>query len=211
MTARLAGPAFAVVALIAGCAAGAEDPVASLRNGTVSAAAGLTGTRIGDLVRRPDLVLPDTSRVPFDLRARPAAEVTALYFGYTNCRDVCPTTMADLASAVHRLLPAEQARTRVVFVSEDPQRDTPAVLRAWLDRFDHRFVGLGGGDERTRRALAELKAPATETSPGPGAAGATVEHTGSVYVFRGPEVVVYTGGTTPAQYADDIRTLLSSP
>ena len=80
---------------------------------------------------------------------RPAAQITALFLGDTHCPDVCPTTMADLAAA-KRLLPTRITdRLKVVFVTEDPRRDTSSVLRAWLDGFDPTFVGLIGGGSRT--------------------------------------------------------------
>lgn len=181
---------------------------------------GLSGTDIGDVIARPVLALPDTDGRTFDLRQRPADELTAVFFGYTNCPDVCPTTMADLAAARRQLGGADRDHVRVVFVTEDPKTDTPAVLRRWLDRFDSTFVGLVGGDPRTEQALDALKAPRTEIVPASPTApasdapthvngtGETVEHAGSVYVFKAGKVVVYTGGTTSAQYAADFHQLL---
>jgi protein SCO1/2 len=128
-----------------------------------------------------------------------------LFFGYTHCPDVCPTVMADLASA-RRQLPRDVARqVTVVFVTEDPARDTTAVLRTWLRQFDPSFIGLLGGGARTSAVLTALRAPVTE--PG-GRTPALLEHTGSVYVFSGSTVLVYTGGTTPPEYASDFRALL---
>ncbi len=139
-----------------------------------------------------------------------------LFFGYTRCRDVCPTTMADLAAAERALDPTRQAHVRVVFVTEAPRNDTAPVLRTWLDHFDPDFIGLTGGNAMSAAALTALKAPATEIArperPDPdGAPGAdTVDHTGSVYAFVGDRVVVYTGGTTPREYTADFRELLAS-
>lgn len=188
---------------------------------------GYVGTVLDPPPPRPALRLPDTGGKVFDLRGRPAGEVTVLFFGYTNCDDICPTTMADLATA-RRALPAVNRRyVTVVFVTEDPARDTPAVLRAWLDRFDPAIVGLIGGNAITRQVLDQLHLPpslryqATEPAPhGHTSAevdhehrqrgGYEVEHSGVVYAF-GParRTVLYTGGTTPPQYASDFRRMLS--
>lgn len=168
----------------------------------------LHGTEIGDVIGRPSLALRDITGSLFDLRNRSSRELTVIFFGYTRCRDVCPTTMADLAEAVRGLHADQRKHLRVVFITEDPHHDTAPVLRAWLDRFDPAFVGLIGGNATSAAALRDLKAPATEVPP-VSTEQATVEHSGSVYAFLGNRVVVYTGGTTPREYAADFRELLS--
>ncbi|OHV38239.1 electron transporter SenC [Pseudofrankia sp. EUN1h] len=107
---------------------------------------GLHGISPATPAPKPALDLTGTDGRPFDLRATTAGLVTLVYFGYTHCRDVCPATMADLAQAMGELDPAVRARVRVVFVSTDPARDTPAVLAAWLHHFDpgFGFYGLTG-------------------------------------------------------------------
>ncbi|MEJ7704387.1 MAG: SCO family protein [Geodermatophilaceae bacterium] len=110
---------------------------------------------------RPDLTLLDTAGRPFSLADRPDDEVTVIFFGYTHCPDVCPTTMADLAVAGRQLPPEVREQVTVAFITEDPQRDTPEALRAWLDQFDSSFLGLLGGNEATQAALAELLLPET--------------------------------------------------
>jgi len=176
--------------------------------------AGYAGTLLTPAVPRPDLTLADISGGTFSLAHRPAGEITALFFGYTHCPDVCPTTMADLAAA-KRLLPTRLTdRLKVVFVTEDPHRDTPQVLRVWLDRFDPTFVGLIGGGGSTSYVLSQLHLPQTAfTSPTPAPSPATtrgryaVSHAGIVYVFAHDATLIYTGGTTPRQYADDLTRL----
>lgn len=210
---RAAAPVAALIAaaLLTGACSASRDRAFEATGGTE--AGRLNGTSIGEVIPRPALTLPDTTGAPFDLRARPVDELTVLYFGYTNCPDLCPTTMADLTSARRALAPAVRDTVRVAFVTEDPVRDTPGVLRAWLDRFDSGYVGLVDGNDASRQALDALKSPRTDVVPaGPAAApgtatGPVVEHAGSVYVFYRGKVVVYTGGTTPAQYADDFRAL----
>ena len=215
MGGRTVALAVATAALLAGCAGQPSEPVAVVRGGDAD---GLHGTEITGVIDRPALVLRDIDSAAFDLRSRPADELTALFFGYTRCPDVCPTTMADLAAATRLLDDEQREDVEVVFVTEDPQSDTPRVLRSYLDRFDRSFHGLIGGNDETEQALDALKAPRTEraaapvagTSPHSHASGSghAVDHTGNVYVFRGDRTIVYTGGTTPSQYAEDFRTIL---
>ena len=229
---RLTAGLLAAVAVLAACGSTEDEgPMVTnisggesrTKDGTV-----LAGTEISEVINRPPLALPDTNGQIFDLRQRPEDELTAVFFGYTNCPDVCPTAMADLAAARRAMSEADREHVQVVFITEDPKTDTAAVLRQWLDRFDRTFVGLSGGNQVTQQALDALKAPRTEigaskAAPTPhshdgGSAGdghshtngegKTVEHTGSVYAFLGDRVVLYSGGTTGDQYAADFKALL---
>ncbi len=183
-------------------------------------ASGFSGTLLDPPLRRPDVVLRDTSGDRFDLDRRPPDEVTALFFGFTNCDDICPTTMADLAAARRALPTALRERFLVAFVTVDPRRDSPRRVRQWLDRYDQDFVGLMGGNRHSRRAERYLYAPVSHIERAPNShpehgtsKGRTpdyeVEHSGTVYIF-GPDEqsLIYTGGTTPQQYADDLTRLL---
>ena len=206
--------AAAVVGLAACSAPPDKGPVGDVVS--AQAADGYAGTLLSDPpVPRPALVLPDTEGQLYDLQADDDG-VTALFFGYTQCPDVCPTTMADLATAKRQLPTPDQERVTVVFVTEDPATDTPAVLREYLNRFDEDFIGLMGGDVRAAQVLDELHLPRTEghvDSPGgPPHDDGELEHSGVVYLF-GPgdqAAVVHSGGTTAAQYASDISALLAS-
>src|SRR5256885_1762867 len=95
---------------------------------------------------KPRFVLTDTSGAPFDFWNRTLDSVTLLFFGYTNCPDQCPMHMANIGQALRKLPPDVADHVQLVFVTTDPSRDTPALLRRWLDRFDRRFVGLTGSD-----------------------------------------------------------------
>ncbi|WP_206330558.1 SCO family protein [Modestobacter sp. KNN46-3] len=215
---------------------------------TVSGAEdGFHGTRLDPAPPRPELVLPTTGGELFDLGDRPADEVTVLFFGYTHCPDLCPTTMADLALARDMLAPEVRDRVQVVFVTEDPARDTPQLLSEWLGRFDPAFTGLIGGTEATATVLTELHLPESAEIADPSTAivhphdvedgnaeeaheaeevheaeeahepdGHThgdygVDHAGTVYVWGpGGQAVIYTGGTTPGQYAEDLSRLAAA-
>ena len=175
---------------------------------------GYPGTLLIPAVPRPDLTLADINGGTFALAHRPSSEITALFFGYTHCPNVCSTTMADLATAKRRLPRSITDHLRVVFVTEDPRRDTPPVLRPWLDRFDPSFVGLIGGSGSTSYVLNQLHLPATTiTSPNPETShastpgGYAVSHSGIVYVFAQGATLIYNGGTTAQQYAADLARL----
>jgi protein SCO1/2 len=93
---------------------------------------------------KPDLVLTDTRGKSYDLRKETAGKPTLVYFGYTHCPDICPLTMNNIAVAKKSLPKSEQDELRVVFVTTDPDRDTPAELGKWLKGIDTQFVGLTG-------------------------------------------------------------------
>ena len=201
------------VVLTAGaCGVGSAGPVAEV----ATTPGGLNGTDVSDVIHRPPLSLTDTDGNAFALQQRPADELTVLYFGYTRCPDVCPTTMADLAAARRQLSAADRAHLEVVFVTEDPATDTAPVLRRWLNAFDPAFVGLVGGDPATESVLDALKAPRTTITATPPEgvtgplSGPTVQHGGSVYVFHGSQVIVYTDRTSPRDYAADFHAVLAA-
>ena len=93
---------------------------------------------------KPDLVLTDTAGKSYDLREETKGRPTLIYFGYTNCPDVCPLTMNNIAVAKKQLSKADQDALRIVFVTTDPDRDTPAALGKWLKGIDPEVVGLTG-------------------------------------------------------------------
>jgi len=124
------------------------------------------GLDLVESYRRPSFTLTDTAGAPFDFTARTAGTPTLLFFGYTHCPDVCPTTMADIAVALRGLDPALVKKLQVVFVTTDPARDTPAVLGEWLSHFDSdlptRFVGLTGAQPAIDQAQLSTGVPLAE-------------------------------------------------
>jgi protein SCO1/2 len=104
-----------------------------------------------------------------------------VFFGYTQCPDVCPTTMAELAQ-VRRALGPDGERLQGVFVTVDPERDTAAVLKAYVDNFNAGFVGLRGSAEQTQTAAREFKVFYAK-APGKTETSYTIDHTAGAYVF----------------------------
>ncbi|GHJ38503.1 SCO family protein [Streptomyces sp. TS71-3] len=137
---------------------------------------------------KPRLVLTDQDGKPYDLVRRTAGRPLLLYFGYTHCPDVCPTTMADLAGALQRLRHGT-ARPQVVFVSTDPDRDTPAALKKWLASFDPRFIGLTGDFTAVQKAA---------RSVGIGVPPPERHADGTVTVSHGAEVLAFSPGDDKA-------------
>ncbi|MFG2308906.1 SCO family protein [Streptomyces sp. NPDC048566] len=140
---------YAVAALFAAAAltlsaCGGDDGGKPVADVSVEPGSTKVATVLDQPFEKPDLVLTDTHGKKFDLRARTKGRPTLVYFGYTHCPDVCPLTMNNLAVAKKQLPQAEQDALRVVFVTTDPGRDTPAALGTWLKGIDPDFIGLTG-------------------------------------------------------------------
>jgi protein SCO1/2 len=97
----------------------------------------------------PDVVLTDQYGQPFNLREQTADTLTLLYVGYTHCPDICPAHLHEIAQALERLPEDVTKQVKVVFVTADPERDTPEVLELYLGLFNKDFVGLTGTREQT--------------------------------------------------------------
>ncbi|MGW7263123.1 SCO family protein [Streptomyces sp. NPDC054842] len=140
---------YAVAALFAAAAltltaCGADDGDKPVAEVSAEAGSGKAATVLDKPFEKPDLVLTDTHGEKYDLRKETKGRPTLVYFGYTHCPDVCPLTMNNLAVAKKQLPKAEQDKLRVVFVTTDPERDTPAALGTWLKGIDPSVVGLTG-------------------------------------------------------------------
>jgi protein SCO1/2 len=159
--------------LLAGCAGDASAGSPAHDHGSAAAPATVSGPaspysglHLKDPYRKPSFTLTDTTGAPYDFAARTAAGPTLLFFGYTHCPDVCPTTMADVMVALRTVDPAVAAKTTVVFVTTDPARDTPPVLGAFLHQFDAAlptmFVGLTGDQGQLDQAQQAAGVPLAE-------------------------------------------------
>ncbi|MCZ2804423.1 SCO family protein [Modestobacter sp. VKM Ac-2983] len=150
--------------LLAGCGGDADASAKATGHDHGSAEAPATleggvqegGIQLVDPYQKPDFTLTDTAGASFDFAEQTADGPTLLFFGFTHCPDICPTTMADVMLALGEVDPAVAEQTSVVFVTTDPARDTPEVLREYLDRFDAGlpadFIGLTGDQEQIEQA-----------------------------------------------------------
>jgi protein SCO1/2 len=134
-------------------------------------------------VTMPAAVLTDTDGEPFDLRAETAGHITMVFFGYTSCPDACPIQMAVLGRAFTDLPGSVRDELRVVFVTTDPARDTPDVIRSYLDQFDETFIGLTGDRDALRAAQLEAGVPAATIDTPDDDGDYLVGHATQVLVF----------------------------
>ncbi|MFJ9039847.1 SCO family protein [Streptomyces sp. NPDC102406] len=139
-----AGLVTAATLTLTACGGGDDKGGGSVADVSTEAGAQQAATVLDKPFDKPDLVLTDTHGKKFDLRERTKDKPTLIYFGYTHCPDVCPLTMSNIAVAKKALPKAEQDKLQVVFVTTDPDRDTPAVLGKWLKAQDPDFIGLTG-------------------------------------------------------------------
>ncbi|HTS90231.1 MAG TPA: SCO family protein [Gemmatimonadales bacterium] len=173
---------------------------------------GLSGPEIRPPLPKPDLILTGTDGHRFDLRRETEGFVTLLFFGYTRCPDLCPVQMANIAQAMKRIDPALAARIRVVFVTVDPRRDTPPVLRAWLDHFDSRFIGLTGDSASIAYALTQLRLQHPEPPRAVDSSSNssyTINHTVLVLAFTRDDLahLAYPTGIRVDEWARDLALL----
>lgn len=134
-------------------------------------------------------------------------KVVALFFGYTHCPDVCPTTMLEYAQAM-KALGADAERVQVLFVTLDPERDTPQVLAGYVPHFDKRFLGLSGTPAEVKRVAERYRIVGQKVATEGG--GYTIDHSaGSYLIDREGNLRVYEAyGTPAASLAHDMRELL---
>ncbi|MFJ4962569.1 SCO1/SenC [Streptomyces sp. ADI96-02] len=204
--------AFAAVAALALSACGSgDDPAAGKPVADVSAEPKTQAATVLDQpFTKPDLVLTDTDGKKYDFREKTKGKPTLIYFGYTNCPDVCPLTMSNIALAKRELPKADQDDLQVVFVTTDPERDTPSSLGKWLTAQDPAFTGLTGDFPTIQAGARQL---------GIGIDPAKKEKDGTVVSMHGAQViafspktddgyVLYGEDTTAEEYAKDLPKLL---
>jgi len=135
-------------------------------------------------------------------------KVVVMFFGYTQCPDVCPTTMAEMATVMKEMGPSA-ADVQVLFVTVDPERDTQELLSHYVPAFDKRFIGLYGNAEQTAKVAKDFKVFYAKV-PGADAGSYTVDHTAGSYVFdrQGQLRLFIRHNQGPAIVAHDLRQLL---
>ncbi len=160
------------------------------------------GIDLPEPYQRPTFTLTDTAGRSYDFAAETAGRPTLLFFGYTECPDVCPTTMADVAVALRGVDPALAEQVRMVFVTTDPQTDTPAVLGEYLDRFDAdlptQFIGLTGDQDTIDQAQLSAGVPLAEDE------GRLHSSLLLLYGAEDEAPVAFDTGNTPQDIAGDL-------
>ncbi|MFN0313633.1 MAG: SCO family protein [Burkholderiales bacterium] len=128
-----------------------------------------------------DFSLADHNGAPKRL-ADYQGKIVVIFFGFTHCPDVCPTVLAQMAKMMKEIGPAQGDRVQVLFVSVDPQRDKPEVLKGYVTAFHPSFVGLTGSEEAINKTAKEFKLvvmKTAETSPG----NYSVDHSTQTFVY----------------------------
>ena len=133
-------------------------------------------------------------------------KAVVLFFGFTQCPDVCPTTLTEISQALKKL-GADADRVQVVMVSVDPERDTPQILGEYMAAFDKRFVGLRGDLEATRTVAKEFKIYFEKRKQG---SSYTVDHSAQSYVLdtQGRLRLLVRHDRIGQDLADDLREIL---
>ena len=162
----------------------------------------ITGAAIGGAFRLTDH--NGQQRTPEDFRGK----VLVVFFGYTHCPDVCPTTLAQLSLALKKL-GKDADRVQVVMITVDPERDTPEVLKAYVTALDPRFLGLTGDAAAIADAASQFKVFYQKSSAA-GASGYSIDHSSSSFVFdpAGHLRLLVSNAQGAEVYAHDIAELL---
>ena len=184
---------FAACALVAGCAP----------DGPKFQASDVTGATFGR-----DFQLNDAQGKPRTL-ADFRGKAVVIFFGYTQCPDVCPTTLAELADVMKKLGP-DADRVQVLFVTVDPERDTPELLSKYVPAFDPRFMGLYGDAAATERTAKEFKI-IYQKQPGATPGSYTMDHSAGTYLFdpQGRLRLYVSYGQGTDVFTHDLRELLN--
>lgn len=166
------------------------------------------GSQLDPPLSLPNFELMSTTGQPFHL-SDTAGSFTLVYFGYTFCPDVCPLTMSDVKQALAEMNNPDQVK--VVFISVDPERDTPEVLARYLQAFSSGFIGLTDDFEKIQDVMGAFGAFAEKEDVADSAAGYLVSHTSRLYLLdpQGELILTYPFGFEPDDLRSDLEYLLA--
>jgi len=199
-----------VAGLLSACASGTSgsgSPVANVSGGQPD---NLNGIVMPTAYRMPSVSLTDTAGKSFDPATDLTRPITLVFFGYTNCPDICGIVMSDMTSARLRLTSEEQQQVGVLLVTTDPARDTPQVMRTYLDRFSEDSEGLTGPIATINQVATAMGVPIESAQPLPGG-GYTIVHGGQILGMLpdGTAPYVWQEGTSSADLAEDLVKILN--
>lgn len=196
--------------IFVGMAAFTTVALATLLTVIFSKPANFRGTLYGEpFPPAPEIELTDANGTPFTLSSN-RGRITLVFFGYTFCPDVCPTTLAELKLAVDQLNDADASQVRVVFISVDPERDTVEGVQYYVERFNSNFIGLSGSLEELEPVWSGYGVY-REIVEGTSATNYIINHTARVTLIDqdGNMRLTYGFQTPPEDIAHDIELLLS--
>jgi protein SCO1/2 len=159
---------------------------------------------------KPRFTLVDTSGARFDFWQQTHGYVTLLFFGYARCPDQCPLHMSSIASGMKKLPVAVRDQIKLVFVTTDPARDSPQLMRAWLNQFDKRFIGLTGSEAAIEAAQRAAGVPLATRMVTTAAENYSVGHANFVVAYTKDNLahVIYPGGVTQNDWLHDLPQLV---
>ncbi|MEW6512690.1 MAG: SCO family protein [Pseudomonadota bacterium] len=197
--------AFVLLAIAAGATllhflSGCAKPVDSFH------AQDITGADFGQLAQLDGFTDHRGSRLASaDFRGK----AVVVFFGYTQCPDICPTTLSAMKETMH-LLGSEGDRLQVLFVTVDPERDTQTILAEYVPWFDPRFIGLRADPDTTRTAAQAFKVFYAKVA-GSAALGYSIDHTAESYAYdpQGRLRLKIAHGANARQIAEDLSKLLA--
>lgn len=162
-------------------------------------------------ITMPDLTLTNVDGQAYNLLERSQGKITLLYLGYLNCPDACPITSAVLSQTMAAMPADVRAAVQIVFVSVDTQRDTPADIREYLDRYDRTFIGLSATDDQLESLQIALNAPVAVAETADNDGDYLVGHVTSVFAFNrsGTSDHSYPLGTRQADWTRILREMVN--
>lgn len=195
----------AVLVLISAVAIG----YIATRSDDDSGPANYMGAIISNPIDMPNLVLTDQDGKTFDLQKETQGVVSLVYVGYTHCPDICPTHLAEMNAALRDLPRDVTDKVKVIFITSDPERDTPEVLKKYLAAFNPSFIGLTGTREQTDAAQEALGVPVAERED-LGDGNYAVNHAAYVIAYTKDHIAhtVYPGGMGRKEWINDLPLLV---
>jgi protein SCO1/2 len=157
----------------------------------------------------PQIILDGSDDAQFNLKSL-SDKIVLIFFGYTSCPDVCPSTLSDM-KRVTKLLGDDADSVQVIFITVDPDRDTVEKLNSYLSLFDHKFLGLTGAVSDLEKVWDEYGVYREVDTSSKTAAGYLVNHSSRLYLIdqKGRLFLTYGYGTSPESIAEDIEYLIS--
>jgi protein SCO1/2 len=198
---RQAGLTCGLLVLLAACGADA----------TPLSPSGFRGVDLATPLPVPELMFTDTDGEPWSLATETADRVALFFFGYTNCPDICPVHLANLAAVLDRMPDDLRRQVMVVFITTDPARDSLPRLRAWVKQFDRQFVGLTASDSVIFAAELAMGIPRAFRDSSTAGSEYLVQHAGQVVAATrdGMLRVAYPFGTRQRDWAHDLPLLVA--
>ncbi len=167
------------------------------------------GTLLDPPFEKPDLTFTDFDGEPFPFLESTEGQLTMLFFGYTNCPDICPVTLNTMARAREGIGTGPGSRPQVLFVGVDVARDTPEVLKAYLGNIDETFVGLTASEQVIAEAVRAVKGAPILIEEADENGAYAVGHPAQVTVYSPDNLGhrIYPSGVRQADWARDLPRL----